>query len=94
MEEDEIRIYSVKNGYRLKINEFNENSGEYKINQYVFEIKDPEHFNTENQFCIPIERVQTFLELVEFLENRFGLEGFNHGDYYLHKQIKQTKKSE
>lgn len=87
--EEVIKIERTRNGYVVESHEFNENSGEYEDNTYVFQEKACESFNPSMNRTE--EEVETFQEVVKFLEMRLGLDIVNKGDYYLHYEIRKRE---
>ena len=81
-----INIESVRNGYYVIADNDEEDS---ETNSFVFEEKERE---VDVGYNIPKERIQTFKDLVEFLENQFGLDCVNDGDYFFEGKILKKEK--
>jgi len=81
----EIKIKKVRNGY------FVEFEDDEIATNYVFEEKEDDSID-ERQMFLTKNKVESFKDVIEFLENCFGLDCVNDGDYYLeHKIVKRNK---
>ena len=80
----EIKIKQIQNGYIVESLDYNELEQKEIWNTYVFEIKEKNiNFKTTKN------EIEVFRDVVEFIENRLGLDLRNAGDYFLETKIKQ-----
>lgn len=90
-DKQKIIIEKLSNGYLVEIELYDHELDCLVKKSLVVQERDQEIYNN---YSTPKENVEAFKEVVMIIENLFGFDCVNEGDYYLDYEVKKKIKNE